>query len=73
MAALQGLIDPGERFYMDGQSDSACEKHVNPVDWYAELWDHINGKRVPWDLNPWVWALSFTCAKESGKEAKPNG
>jgi hypothetical protein len=48
----------------------ADEKHINPVDWYAELWDHINGKRVPWDLNPWVWALRFTCAKASGKEAK---
>jgi len=26
---------------------------------YASLWDSINGKRAPWDFNPWVWALTF--------------
>ena len=23
------------------------------------LWDRINGKRAPWDSNPWVWAVEF--------------
>lgn len=23
------------------------------------VWEHINGKRAPWDSNPWVWCLSF--------------
>jgi hypothetical protein len=23
------------------------------------LWDSINGKRAPWESNPWVWAVSF--------------
>lgn len=23
------------------------------------LWDAINGKRAPWESNPWVWAISF--------------
>lgn len=22
-------------------------------------WDRINGKRAPWESNPWVWAVSF--------------
>lgn len=28
---------------------------------YAELWDHINGKRTgcAWNDNPWVWAIRF--------------
>jgi hypothetical protein len=32
---------------------------------YAELWDHINGKRprAAWADNPWVWAISFKRVK----------
>jgi hypothetical protein len=26
---------------------------------FAALWDTINGKRAPWDSNPWVWVVSF--------------
>lgn len=26
---------------------------------FAALWDSINGKRAAWDLNPWVWVVSF--------------
>jgi len=25
----------------------------------SRLWDQINGKRAPWDANPWVWAIEF--------------
>ncbi len=32
------------------------------VDGYAALWDSINGKGA-WDLNPWVWCLSFKVMK----------
>lgn len=28
-------------------------------DGFVGLWDAINGKRAPWDSNPWVWALTF--------------
>ena len=28
--------------------------------WFAGLWDSINAKRgYGWDVNPWVWAISF--------------
>jgi hypothetical protein len=30
----------------------------DPVDAYAGLWNHINGPGA-WDLNPWVWCVSF--------------
>lgn len=32
---------------------------------YADLWDHINGKRpgCRWDDNPWVWAITFKRVK----------
>jgi hypothetical protein len=26
---------------------------------FANLWDAINGKRAPWESNPWVWCVSF--------------
>ena len=26
---------------------------------FAELWDEINGDKVPWASNPWVWVVSF--------------
>lgn len=29
------------------------------VEYFAELWDSINGKKAPWSSNPWVWAISF--------------
>lgn len=29
-------------------------------EWFAELWNRINEKRgYGWDVNPWVWAISF--------------
>ncbi len=28
-------------------------------DHFAELWDSINAKRMPWASNPWVWAIAF--------------
>lgn len=31
----------------------------DPVKWFQTLWDQINGKRAPWSLNPWVFALTF--------------
>jgi hypothetical protein len=28
-------------------------------DWYADLWDLLNGDKQPWDSNPWVWVIEF--------------
>jgi len=28
-------------------------------DEYRDGWDDINGKRAPWDSNPWVWRIEF--------------
>jgi len=33
-------------------------------EWFTNLWDSINGKKYPWDSNPWVWVISFR--KEEG-------
>jgi hypothetical protein len=26
---------------------------------FIELWNEINGKKYPWDSNPWLWVVSF--------------
>lgn len=32
---------------------------VSAVAAFADLWDHINGKRATWRSNPWVWRIAF--------------
>lgn len=33
-----------------------CHIHGNE---YSHLWNLINGKKHPWESNPWVWVLQF--------------
>ena len=35
---------------------------------FMDLWDRINGKKNPWESNPWVWVIEFE--KISKEEAK---
>lgn len=32
---------------------------MDPVESFRTLWDSINGKRAPWESNPWVFPISF--------------
>jgi hypothetical protein len=29
------------------------------IDDYKDIWDSINGKKHPWESNPWVWVIEF--------------
>jgi len=33
------------------------------IDEFRNLWDSINGKKHPWESNPWVWVYEFQEAK----------
>jgi hypothetical protein len=35
------------------------DMNVSAREMFATLWDSINGKKHPWDSNPWVWRIEF--------------
>jgi hypothetical protein len=35
----------------------------NPISWFMNLWESINGKGS-WDKNPWVWVVEFEKLKK---------
>jgi hypothetical protein len=41
--------------------EADMERMVNFVahDLFSKLWDSINGKKYPWDSNPYVWCIEF--------------
>lgn len=34
-------------------------------EWFADLWDEINGKTHPCESNPWVWVIEFQRIQET--------
>lgn len=51
--------DDAEAEGWPGPDDKNTIRSAYPIGWYAHLWDQINGKRHPWDSNPWVWVVCF--------------
>lgn len=40
-------------------------RHNAPSWAFAAAWEIINGKRAPWDANPWVWVVSFALVERN--------
>jgi hypothetical protein len=54
----------------NGQDDK--RDSAGAVEWFSELWDSINGKKHPWESNPWVWVLEFELANQPLSRAGDN-
>lgn len=37
----------------------AAKTSLYPLEWYFDLWDRLNGKKLPVSANPWVWVYRF--------------
>ncbi|MCP4569069.1 MAG: hypothetical protein GY841_15955 [FCB group bacterium] len=51
----------------DARAEGVVPDEDNPTgvpyrDTFAFVWDFINGKKHPWDSNPWVWVVDFRSA-----------
>lgn len=58
------MIEPKEQLHVGGMH----LLYPDAKEQFRLLWDSINGKKAPWDSNPWVWAISFLPARERGNE-----
>jgi hypothetical protein len=55
-AEHEGIADPG-------CYENIVLKHSSLVRRYRILWDKLNGKKHPWESNPWVWVVGFKVVK----------
>jgi hypothetical protein len=44
-------------------------KVPNQRDVYHEVWECLNGKRAPWNSNPWVWVVTFSRMPQASEVA----
>ncbi len=63
-----------QRLHDISEEDAAAEGviELRPTtcsarDDYRATWDAINGKKHPWESNPWIWALTFRMIKSCPK------
>lgn len=42
-----------------GNAIESENAHLDPWDYFSEMWDKINGKKHPWKSNPWLWVIKF--------------
>lgn len=49
----------GDGVQSHGQNKDGAIVLSSAVGRFRLLWDSINGKRAPWESNPWVWTITF--------------
>ena len=45
--------------YANYPENETCPGWDDPRRSFRSLWDEINGKKYPWESNPWVWVVEF--------------
>lgn len=61
----------GRVFNSVGAMHLGGDEWDNARDWYADLWDNINGEGA-WEANPWVAAYTFTVERRNIGAAASN-
>ncbi len=66
-AAAEGVqfdYSEGQQFknYLNDQFEYGDSR-----DSFRSLWDKINGKKYPWESNPWLWVVQFKVLSTTGK------
>ena len=61
-AMAEGVLEWRDGRLAGYESDNPmhCGCIASPIECYAAMWEQINGKKYPWESNPWVYALSFS-------------
>jgi len=57
-ALAEGILqtrDGGYAYDAEGRGYHGADPRIS----YMHLWDSINGKKHPWESNPWVWCYEF--------------
>jgi hypothetical protein len=55
----EDAIAEGSQIPID-QLPKTCRQAVfSERDQFAKIWESINGKKHPWESNPWVWVIQF--------------
>lgn len=57
----------GAYYYSAFRNEPHPKNWCDPTDAFRELWEKINGNGS-WDLNPWVWVLSFKVHHANAQE-----
>ena len=58
-----GVIREGLTHWLTDEQQTDSAHMAAAIDDFARVWDQINGKRAPWDSNPWVWVVAFETRK----------
>lgn len=66
-ARAEGITDGGCLTCGEREPCGCADPHPDPRDSFIHLWESINGENT-WDLNPWVWVVSFRPLSRGGQQ-----
>ncbi|MBD8081105.1 hypothetical protein [Chryseobacterium caseinilyticum] len=53
------LIEMGQQYLDYSKPPEFLNEGLDPVSSFKSLWQKINGKKIPWNENPFVWVYEY--------------